>query len=318
MNRSAIGALCVVVMLGAADAGAGTIGTPGGSYMINAEGRVSQYDLFTVDSFTGTEPVIPLLPEVHVGLSGGAIRVDARSDPFGARSVIVNGGNGIATSTVRATFHDSAIQIEGGPALESLLPPGETTLDLLVNFVASLEPATDASGSLAPLVSVGTSTQTSLDVDASVGTVSHGGGQSRSGTFNVINGSFGSHSFNTGGFFSGLPEAPGGTVTVSVPATISTSAADGLIIGIRGHAEVSGLALSDGFINAEVATRVPNYDPAEVVTLTDGTSLRSLGVGVTLLPVPEPGTLASLTVGLLAMGALGLFTRAWRRRRGSR
>jgi len=303
MNRTIAPVLCVVVLLGTVYASAGIIGTPGGSYTIEARGRLSQFQAYVTDSFTGTEPVVPILPEVSIGLSSGdgVINVEGQANPFAARAAIVNHGSGIAKPDVWAKFLDSAIQIESGPALDALIPSGQSTLDLLINFTASVQRATDGYSSLAPLVSVGTATQTTLNVSAEVHAISQAGDEKRTGGFNVFNGSFGAHTFTTSGFFDGLPEADGGTVTVSVPATISTSAADGLIVGIRGQAAVQDLALSAGFVNAEAVAKLANPDPAEAVTLTDGTPLTSLGVGVTFLPVPEPATLALLAVGSLVL-----------------
>lgn len=261
--------------------------------------------------------MVTTLPDVHVSAStaDNVINIDGHATPFAARAVILNHGGGISKPDVWGKFLDSAIQIESGPALDALIPPGQTTLDLLVNFTASVQRATDDYASLAPLVSVGTATQTTLNVTAEVQTISQAGTERQTGGFNVFNGSFGAHSFTASGFFSGLPEAEGGTVTVSVPATISTSAAHGLLVGIRGQAVVQDLALSAGFVNAEAAAEIAYREPAEVVTLPDGTPLTSLGVGVTFLPVPEPGTLGLLAFGLWGMAGAGLLAYTRRKRR---
>jgi hypothetical protein len=261
---------------------------PGPAWPISYDLDV-RIDLFGRDvvdkSFTGTEEVVSELPQLAVTDSSATAFGAAEASPFRAHAITSSADVG---SNAFAMFVGVPIRFSDNQALRDLIAPGATSLDLLLNFQASVrtvgpeEPTQRRQG------------QSSVTVGLGANTINFG--QHKIGVVLVQN-----------GFLVGLPE-DGGDLTIPFPVAISPFRQNGLEVLVHGSIFTQAFSFGQSF-TAEAEVALPNRP--ESIALLDGTIASTRGIEYTFLPtvtprdgnavIPEPASLVLLSSGLLAL-----------------
>lgn len=109
---------------------------PAAAYDIKTNSSVSQFGTPDSESFTGTDEIVPALPEVNseqISADGNVI-TRASATPLELNAFFSTIGSGIATPRANASFEDIGIVFEDNQALRSLIGSNDTGIDLLLNF----------------------------------------------------------------------------------------------------------------------------------------------------------------------------------------
>ncbi|HEX6631201.1 MAG TPA: PEP-CTERM sorting domain-containing protein [Gemmatimonadaceae bacterium] len=259
----------------------------------------------------------PTLTPVEVSEHGSAMvgddaarttRARSSAGPYGLAAESFAENAGITVSQATARWESGFIDFAPSPELLALLAPGETQLELLLNF------ATTASLSSPP--PPGIFRQGVASVHGIVTTRSYGHASTMTGSAQIVNGPV-DHGFTNSGFLDDLPEA-GGSATFSLPVRLTPGMSQGLRVGFGAFASASVLSEA---APGSAALWISLLEGDDAITLRDGTPVSAVGVTYTFTParldappettVPEPGTVALVAGGLLALGGTG----SWRRRR---
>jgi hypothetical protein len=266
------------------------------AFDLKASVALSQFGTPETVIYNSDEPIFSGPPiTAYRENSDGTTKVSASASPRELNGTFEVKANGIATPFAEASLWNAGIVFRNLQPLQQLINPTQKYIDLALNFHVSYYLETESEPGLwkqsTSHVYVNFSSRYAFDL--------LGGGAS---SLNFPD----KHEFNNYGVFAGLPEQ-GGSVIAKLPLRIHSFSLNNpynlnergeFVVPFVASANVSGLALSDGYSKGRVTVEIP--DLTYFLTTADGSSVKDLGVDFNLLPevsatsVPTPVLLPSL------------------------